>query len=91
MQALIMWGFAIYITLECFVAFWRMHQGDKFCRLAKYGMACATGLMGVALHYLLSAHAVVWLWLLPNLSIALFLWPTTYARFTGEFKNRVGD
>jgi hypothetical protein len=91
MQSIIMWALGVYIALECFVSFYKMHHGDKFCRLAKYGFALATGLLGVALHYALSGHAVVWLWLVPNLAVALFLWPTTNARFTGGFKNRIGD
>ncbi len=91
MQSIIMWLFAIYISLECFVCFYKMHLGDKICRLAKYAFACLVGLVGVCLHYILAGHSFVWVWIIPNLAIALFLWPTTYARFTGKFNNRIGD
>jgi fatty acid desaturase len=91
MQAVIFWFFAIYIATECFICFYRMHKGDKFCRLAKYFFALATALLALALHYLLNAHVAVWFWLVPNCAVALFLWPTTYARLTGQYKNRIGD
>jgi len=91
MQTLIFLLFAIYITLECFAAFYKMHLGDKICRLGKYGMAMLVGLLGVCFNAVLQADVVCLIWLVPDLAISLWLWPTTYARFTGQFKNRIGD
>lgn len=91
MQNLIFWLFAIYITIECFVAFYKMDVGDKLCRLAKYSCACSVGLMGVVINVLMFSNPICLFWLLPDIAISLFLWPTTYARFTGKFSNRIGD
>lgn len=91
MQTIIFWLFAIYITIECFAAFYKMHLGDKLCRLAKYGFACSVGLLGVIFNVGMNSNPICLIWLIPNIAISLFLWPTTYARFTGKFRNRIGD
>lgn len=99
MLTLIHWLFAIYIFTECSICWDRMNRGDRFCRLAKYSMASLVPFIGVGLCYTLplimpDISFIGWclaLWIIPDLAIALFLWPTTYARFTGGFKNRIGD
>jgi len=91
MLILIHWLFAVYITTECFLCFYRMDRGDKFCRLFKYVLAVSVPFFGLAMCYLQPNMPHKMDWLLADLSIALFLWPTTYARFTGGFKNRIGD
>lgn len=76
-----------------------MNHGDRFCRLAKYITACVVPFVGVGLCYVLplvmpKIPFLNWFlsfWLIPDLALSLFLWPTTYARFTGGFKNRIGD
>ena len=87
----VMWLFAIYICIECFVAFYKMDRGDKFCRIAKYATSACVGMVGVGIAYVVVYTPVLWLWLVPDIAIALFMWPTTYARATGGFKNRIGD
>ncbi len=91
MQTILFFVFALYITLECFAAFYKMHLGDKLCRLAKYSAACLVGLLGVVFNVQMQSNPVCLIWLIPDTAIALFLWPTTYARLTGQFKNRIGD
>lgn len=91
MQAFIFWLFALYITLECFAAFYKMHLGDSICRMSKYGMAMLVGLLGVSFNTVLESDLICLIWLVPDIAISLWLWPTTYARFTGQFKNRIGD
>jgi hypothetical protein len=86
-----MWLFAIYICVECFVQFYKMDRGDKLCRLVKYAMSVAVPFLGVGIAHKLHYQPAFWVWLVPDFAVALFLWPTTYARFTGRFKNRVGD
>lgn len=87
---LLFWLFTFYISAECFAAFWRMDGGDKFCRLAKYLIALTVPIVGLVVVYIKPNCILGW-WLLPDVAVALFLWPTTYARFTGGFKNRIGD
>lgn len=91
MLTLIHWLFAIYIAVECFLCFYRMDRGDRFCRLAKYVVAVVVPFFGLGMCYLQQGLEFIAWWLMPDLAIALFLWPTTYARFTGGFKNRIGD
>lgn len=91
MFKLCMWLFAIYICVECFIQFYKMDRGDKFCRLAKYVTAVGVGFYGVVIAHAVIYQAAFWVWLLPDVAVALFLWPTTYARATGRFKNRIGD
>jgi hypothetical protein len=91
MQTIIFWIFALYIGIECFVAFYKMHWGDKFCRLAKYSFACSVGLLGVVFNVLMLSNPICLIWLVPDIAISLFLWPTTYSRFAGKFENRMGD
>jgi hypothetical protein len=49
------------------------------------------GCMGVGIAYAVHYHPALWVWVVPDIAIALFLWPTTYARATGRFQNRIGD
>lgn len=99
MLTLAHWLFAIYIAVECFICFDRMNRGDRFCRMAKYTIAVIVPFIGLALCYILPliipikiiVNLALAIWLIPSLAISLFLWPTTYARFTGGFKNRIGD
>jgi len=83
--------FWVYIVIECCICFWRMHRGDKWCRLAKYVTAAVVPSMGVGIYLLCPFKILSALWLVPDLFVALFFWPTTYARFNGGFKNRIGD
>jgi hypothetical protein len=87
----VMWLFAIYICVECFIQFYKMDRGDKLCRLAKYFFSVCVGFAGVILTQLTQYVPFIWFWIIPDIAIALFLWPTTYARATGSFKNRIGD
>lgn len=91
MLALLLILFWLYIVTECFICFWRMHRGDKLCRLAKYVMACVVPSAGICIFLLCKVKFMAALWLIPDIALALFFWPTTYARFTGGFKNRIGD
>ena len=86
-----MWLFCIYICTECFIAFYKMDRGDKACRLGKYLASALVGCMGVGIAYAVHYHPALWVWVVPDIAIALFLWPTTYARATGRFQNRIGD
>lgn len=81
----------LYIITECFICFWRMHRGDKVCRLAKYVLAAIVPSIGIGIYLFCPVKLMAALWLFADLAIALFFWPTTYARFTGGFKNRIGD
>lgn len=82
---------SLYIVTESFCCFYRMHRGDVFCRMAKYTFACITPLVGIGLLLYKQPQAMQIAWVIPDVAIALFFWPTTYARFTGGFKNRIGD
>jgi hypothetical protein len=86
-----MWLFAIYITIETFVQFSKMDKGDKVCRLFKYISYMLVALIGAGIGFVYKVEDIMWVWLAPNAAIALTLWPTTYARATGQFKNRIGD
>lgn len=83
--------FAVYIITESFICFYRMHRGDRFCRLLKYGAAAVVPFIGIGLYVYKFDPLVLALWLVPDLAVSLFFWPTTYARFNGGFKNRIGD
>lgn len=84
-------SFAIYIIIEAFLCYYRMHKGDVLCRLLKYTAAAVVPCIGIGFYvFKFSSEVVTW-WLVPDFAIALFFWPTTYARFTGGFKNRIGD
>lgn len=83
--------FAVYIVTEAFICFDRMHRGDRLCRLLKYGTSCVVPFIGIGLCAYKFDEVVLALWLVPDLAVSLFLWPTTYARFNGGFKNRIGD
>ena len=84
-------AFSIYIITESFICFDRMHKGDVLCRLLKYTAAAVVPCIGISLYAFKFSKLVICLWLVPDLAVALFFWPTTYARFTGGFKNRIGD
>lgn len=87
----LLFSFWLYIVTEAFICFWRMHLGDKTCRLLKYLVAAIVPCVGVGLYAFHTSKLIVALWVIPDLAVALFFWPTTYARFTGGFKNRIGD
>jgi hypothetical protein len=87
----LLWGFWVYITTESFICFWRMDNGDRLCRVLKYSLSALVPAIGLGLLYLKPDKVLIVLWLIPDVAIALFFWPTTYARFTGQFKNRIGD
>jgi|GEM_PF-3239817 len=81
---------AIYVGVECFIAFYKMDGGDKLCRLAKYVAALIS-----------SAIVVYWFFKAPNqitipvfimmLAITLFIWPVMVYRWRGDYRNRIGD
>jgi len=81
---------AIYVSIECFIAFYKMDRGDRLCRLAKY----VTSLIS-------SVIVIYWFFRAPNeitisvfvmmLAITLFVWPVMIYRFRGDYRNRIGD
>lgn len=82
------WMLGLFIVIESFCAFYKMDNGDKLCRILKYSLGMAVGLVGI---WFAHFDKVTWVWILAQSAIALYMWPTTYARFTGRFRNRVND
>jgi uncharacterized membrane protein len=74
----------LYCVLESISAAAEMHKGDRFCRLAKYLLAGASGLyvISVAVH---SAASIGMLILIT--AVALGLWPRMVYRLTGGRRN----
>lgn len=74
----------IYCVIESVSAAAEMHKGDRFCRLAKYLFAGASGLyvISIALH----SSANVGMLILIT-AVALGLWPRMVYRITGGRRN----
>lgn len=78
----------MWVIIESFVAADKMDKGDKASRLAKYGFACASGIIGVLLGWLDVAH---WTHAVMLVAVGLFLWPVVRYRLFGKYRNRIGD
>lgn len=74
----------LYCVLESVSAAAEMHKGDRFCRLAKYLLAGASGLyvISIALHSSASVGVLILI-----TAIALGLWPRMVYRITGGRRN----
>jgi len=81
---------AVYIGVECFIAFYKMDRGDKFCRLAKYLAALISSV--IVIYYCLRCPQKITLEVFVFLiTIFLFIWPVMLYRFRGNYRNRIGD
>jgi hypothetical protein len=81
---------AIYIGVECFIAFYKMDRGDRFCRFAKYVAALVSS--AIVIYYSLHAPQKITIEVLVFLiTIYLFIWPVMLYRFRGNYRNRIGD
>jgi uncharacterized membrane protein len=82
-----------YCVLESISAAADMHKGDRFCHLAKYLLAGASGLYVISV--VVHASASVGILILIT-AVALGLWPRMVYRITGgrrsadHLKGRVG-
>jgi hypothetical protein len=85
-----MWLLGIYISVEVFIVFYKMDGGDKVCRMAKYTGALLVAYTGIAIGYS-TKNPYEWVWLIPDLTVALFVWPATYARWKGRYQRRRED
>lgn len=74
----------IYCVLESVSAAAEMHKGDRFCRLAKYLLAGASGLyvISIAMHSEASIGMLILI-----AAVALGLWPRMVYRITGGRRN----
>ena len=73
-----------YCVLESISAAADMHKGDRFCRLAKYLLAGASGLYVISV----VAHSSASIGMLILITaVALGLWPRMVYRITGGRRN----
>jgi hypothetical protein len=72
----------------CIYMAMQMDKGDRLCRFLKYTATCASG--ALALSFAL-ARLTMPAMLITVFALVLFLWPTVYYFYRGEYRNRIGD
>lgn len=78
----------MWVTIETFIAAYKMDGGDKLCRVLKYLCTLVSALLCI---WIGVNHKADWFYLIFMLTIALFLWPVIVYRITGRYNNRIND